>query len=159
MEKTAIGLTPRKLPDGVYIHDLKKELLYRSLKWHGEDGYVVVLHGNDAFGICRSQIELATWQEALDFAAKQGGNLPTKLQRLIMEQYAPFINHALGLTGGLPLNSGIDDKEWLCQPFFDAENSWYYQSLGCIGYCHDSKRFSGRPVLPYPYPWPAPILS
>lgn len=132
--------------NGVYIY--AKGVLHTPEAYKGP-GKVVVVFGSEAFEISPKQIDDATWDQAMAFAQEKGGNLPNRLQRLIMREYHKKIQEALTKTGGSPLSEG--GLEWLCEEY-NSGSSWYY--LGGNGTMPISNKcgsYSGRPLLAFSF--------
>lgn len=132
--------------NGVYIY--AKGVLHTPEAYKGP-GKVVVVFGSEAFEISPKQIDDASWDQAIAFAKEKGGNLPNRLQRLIMREYHKKIQEALTKTGGSPLSEG--GIEWLCEEY-NSYYSWYY--IGYIGFMYYYRKYysySGRPLLAFSF--------
>lgn len=132
--------------NGVYIY--AKGVLHTPEAYKGP-GKVVVVFGSEAFEISPKQIDDATWDQAMAFAQEKGGNLPNRLQRLIMREYHKKIQEALTKTGGSPLSEG--GLEWLCEEYYSSY-SWCY--IGYYGGMTNILKYgscSGRPLLAFSF--------
>jgi len=132
--------------NGVYIYAERK--LYKPEEFAGEEGKLVIVMGSDAFEVSPEQIENATWQEAMDFAKSQGGNLPNRWQRMTMWNYRESLNMALLKIGGTQLCEGW---EWLCEEY-STHSAWaFYGSNGdAYGYVKRNT-CPGRPLLGFQF--------
>lgn len=132
--------------NGVYIY--AKGVLHTPEAYKGP-GKVVVVFGSEAFEILPKQIDDATWDQAMAFAQEKGGNLPNRLQRLIMREYHKKIQEALTKTGGSPLSEG--GLEWLCEEY-NSRTSWCYNGyFGGMYYYFKYTSYSGRPLLAFSF--------
>lgn len=130
--------------NGVYIYANKK--LHKPEEFSGEEGRVVIVIGSDAFEVCKEQIKNATWEEAMEFASSRGGNLPTKLQRIIMHEYHDDINKAIKKIGGTQL---CESWEWLCEEY-SFLYAWYFNGLnGSMSTNDKFNTCTGRPLLAF----------
>lgn len=130
--------------NGVYIY--AKGVLHTPDAYKGP-GKVVVVFGSEAFEISPKQIDDATWDQAMAFAQEKGGNLPNRLQRLIMREYHKKIQEALKNTGGSPLSE--DGLEWLCEKYNSSSSWFYYGNYGFMNHYLNCYNFSGRPLLAF----------
>ena len=132
--------------NGVYIYADRK--LYKPEEFSGKEGKVVVVFGSDAFEVSPEQIENATWQEAMEFAKSKGGNLPDRMQRMIMWKYNEKIQMALEKIGGTQLG---EDLEWLCEEL-SSHYAWIFN--GYYGYVVNNGKYytyTGRPLLDFQF--------
>ena len=128
-------------PNGVYIY--ANGVLHIPETYNGTTGKIIVIMGSDAFEVSPEQIENATWGEAMNFAKLKGGNLPSKLQRIIMWEYNDQVQIALEKIGGTQLG---EDWEWLCEEY--SFYAWYFN--GYNGYMSSHYKYNkstGRPIF------------
>lgn len=130
--------------NGVYIY--ANGALHAPESFEGTTGKVIIIMGSDAFEISPEQIEHATWQEAMEFASSKGGNLPDRLQRMIMWGYRNQVQMALEKIGGTQLGKGWD---WLCEEY-SSYTAWRFHGLSGYLYCNYKKTtYTGRPLLAF----------
>ena len=132
--------------NGVYIY--ANGTLHTPESYEGTTGKVIIVMGSDAFEVSPEQVKNVTWMGAMKFAKSKGGNLPNRVQRMIMWNYRESLNMALLKIGGTPLCEGW---EWLCEES-SPDNAWYFH--GSTGYMFSNFKliaFSGRPLLDFQF--------
>ena len=128
-------------PNGVYIY--ANGALHIPETYNGTTGKVIIVMGSDAFEVSPEQIENATWGEAMNFAKLKGGNLPNRLQRIIMWEYSDQVQIALEKIGGTQLG---EDWEWLCEEYSFYAWSFYGYDGDMYSY-YKLNTSTGRPIL------------
>lgn len=128
--------------NGVYIY--ANGTLHTPESYEGTTGKVIIVMGSDAFEVSPEQVENVTWEKAVEFAKSKGGNLPNRVQRMIMWNYRESLNMALLKIGGTPLCEGW---EWLCEES-STHSAWLFGGLiGAMIHCTKLNTSTGRPIF------------
>ena len=133
--------------NGVYIY--ANGTLHTPESYEGTTGKVIIVMGSDAFEVSPEQIENVIWEEAMKFAKSKGGNLPNRVQRMIMWNYRESLNMALLKIGGTLLLE--NSWEWLCEEY-SSYSAWsFYGGRGSLTYYTKSYQYTGRPLLDFQF--------
>ena len=132
--------------NGVYIY--ANGTLHTPESYEGTTGKVIIVMGSDAFEVSPEQIENVTWEKAMDFAKSKGGNLPNRVQRMIMWEYNDQVQIALEKIGGTQLG---EDWEWLCEEYSSYHAWGFHGSRGSMTYNGKSRTCTGRPLLDFQF--------
>lgn len=133
--------------NGVYIYAERK--LYKPEEFTGGEGKVIIVMGSDAFEVSPEQVKNVTWMGAMKFAKSKGGNLPDRVQRMLMRKFQAQIQLALEKIGGTLLLE--NSWEWLCEEY-SSYSAWSFYG-GHGGMCYYGKycSCSGRPLLDFQF--------
>ena len=132
--------------NGVYIY--ANGTLHTPESYEGTTGKVIIVMGSDAFEVSPEQVKNVTWEKAMDFAKSKGGNLPNRVQRMIMWNYRESLNTALLKIGGTQLCKGW---EWLCEEYSSFRAWFFYGGDGFMTDHTKTNSYSGRPLLDFQF--------